>query len=250
MNDCMFVKPWQDGAVNEPDQDASGSVPTDGGRRKPSNGAMSAPPSGDVPAIRTVSDVETLKALADPTRLAILNELMMPRADGLPVMSVKELAADLGEPQTKLYRHIKHLEAAGLIKAVTSRVVSGIVEHRYQACQSDLMLGADLTARQKASAEAEATVAAALDFYRSQFFAANRAEIEADQASPREPHRRAMLNMSTARVSASQALAIHEQLGRISDEVSQAGEDSDNAGDDLVTINVLIGYFTPDSHRE
>jgi hypothetical protein len=34
------------------------------------------------------------------------------------------------------------------------------------------------------------------------------------------------------------------------DEVSRAGEDSDNAGDDLVTINVLIGYFTPDSHRE
>jgi DNA-binding transcriptional ArsR family regulator len=249
----MSVNPWQDGAVtdvNEPDQDAPGSEPANGGASDPTYGTMSTPPNGDTPAIRTVSDVETLKALADPTRLAILNELMRAQAGGLPVMSVKELAAELGEPQTKLYRHIKHLEAAGLIKAVTSRVVSGIVEHRYQACQSDLMLGAGLTAKQKVSAEAEATVAAALDFYRRQFFAAHRADLDNEHASPREPHRRAMLNMCTAQVPASQALAISERLGRISDEVSQAGQDNDDTSEDLVTINVMIGYFTDDSHRE
>ena len=32
---------------------------------------------------------------------------------GVPVMSVKELAQHLGEPQAKLYRHVKQLEPPG-----------------------------------------------------------------------------------------------------------------------------------------
>jgi DNA-binding transcriptional ArsR family regulator len=52
-------------------------------------------------AVRTVDNVDMLKAIADPTRVAILAALMKTRQD-LPVMSVKELAAELGEPQTKL----------------------------------------------------------------------------------------------------------------------------------------------------
>ena len=60
------------------------------------------------------------------------------------VMSVKELAAELGEPQTKLYRHVKQLESTGLIRVAASRLVSGILEQRYQACQTDLRLGPGL----------------------------------------------------------------------------------------------------------
>src|SRR5215471_2523012 len=104
-------------------------------------------------AVRAITDVETLKALADPLRLKMLSALMRGRPDDLPVLSVKELAHELGEPQTKLYRHVKQLEAAGLIRAVASRVVSGIVEQRYQASQRDLMLGSGLTAQEKTSVE-------------------------------------------------------------------------------------------------
>src|SRR5580693_6695424 len=70
-------------------------------------------------AVRTVDSVAALKAMADPTRLAILAALM--RTRDLPVMSVKELAAELGEPQTKLYRHVRQLEAAGLIRVASTR---------------------------------------------------------------------------------------------------------------------------------
>ena len=45
-------------------------------------------------AVRTVDNVDMLKAIADPTRVAILAALMKTRQD-LPVMSVKELAAEL-----------------------------------------------------------------------------------------------------------------------------------------------------------
>jgi DNA-binding transcriptional ArsR family regulator len=202
--------------------------------------------------VRAVSDVETLKALADPTRLAILGALMVDRGGALPVMSVKELAAELGEPQTKLYRHIKHLEAARLIHAVASRVVSGIVEQRYQACQSDLMLGADLTATQKASQEAEATVAAAFDLYRSQFFAARRAGLIGD-ATPSELgselYRRGTLSVCVARVPVTRAAAIREELQRIADELNQP-EASQDSGEDTITVNVIVGYFTSDQPEQ
>src|SRR6476620_2466816 len=69
---------------------------------------------GDV--VRRVSDVDTIKAMADPTRLAILRTLMDGRGGPARVMSAKELAEELGEPQTKLYRHLKVLETAGLIE--------------------------------------------------------------------------------------------------------------------------------------
>ncbi len=56
------------------------------------------------PGVREIDTVEGLRALADPVRLAILSALDTRVPDGaLPVMSVKELAQRLGEPQTKLY---------------------------------------------------------------------------------------------------------------------------------------------------
>ena len=82
--------------------------------------------------VRTVTDIDTIKALADPTRMAILRALSR---DRLP-KSAKELAEDLDQPQTKLYRHLKVLQEAGLIEPAETRVVSGIVETKYRAMQS------------------------------------------------------------------------------------------------------------------
>jgi DNA-binding transcriptional ArsR family regulator len=86
--------------------------------------------------VRTITDVDTIKALADPTRLAILRALSR---DRMP-KSAKELAEDLDQPQTKLYRHLKVLQEAGLIEAAETRVVSGIVETKYRAAQSSVKI--------------------------------------------------------------------------------------------------------------
>lgn len=200
--------------------------------------------------LRTIGDVETLKALADPLRLRILATLMRREAGEMPVMSVKELAARLDEPQTKLYRHVRQLEAVGLIKAVASRVVSGIVEHRYQACQDDLMLGPALTDSQRASAEVEAAVAAVLDLFRREYFAAYRSGLippeaqNAQNAPEPESHRTAMLSMNVARLPASRAAAIRERLQQVLDDVAEAEATDYSPGDEVVTINVLLGYFS------
>jgi len=232
MNDCTVVNIWQNGFVNEADL----AAPADDQPQEP---------------VRAISDVETLRALADPIRLRILSTLMRPNGGALPVMSVKELAADLDEPQTKLYRHVKQLEAVGLIKAVTSRVVSGIVEHRYQACQNDLMLGATLTDTQKVSTEAEAAVAAVLELYRSQYFAAYRAGLiaaDGPEAPERESHRTTMLSMFVTKVPAAKAAEIRERLRQVLAELSQAEAEAGAAASDAdtVTVNVLLGYFSPD----
>ena len=56
-----------------------------------------------------IANAETLRAISDPTRMRIL-ETMVQRQD--PAWSVKELAAALGVPQTRLYHHVEHLLAS------------------------------------------------------------------------------------------------------------------------------------------
>src|SRR5947208_901637 len=98
--------------------------------------AETEPPVGDsaqAPGIleeRTVTDLETLRLLADPLRLSILGAFPSGTAKRLP-MSVKEIADKIDEGQTKLYRHVKKLEDAGLLRVAETRVVSGIIEKRY-----------------------------------------------------------------------------------------------------------------------
>ena len=74
-----------------------------------------------------IDDLETLRLLTQPLRLRLLEAL---RTSSEP-MAVKELAAALGVPQTRLYHHVNLLEERGLIRVAQTRLVSGIVEKRY-----------------------------------------------------------------------------------------------------------------------
>jgi DNA-binding transcriptional ArsR family regulator len=73
----------------------------------------------------TITNLETVKVLSDPLRLQILEQMLEQ-----PV-TVKQLAAELKIPQTKLYYHINTLEEHGLVRVVSTRVVSGIIEKQY-----------------------------------------------------------------------------------------------------------------------
>jgi DNA-binding transcriptional ArsR family regulator len=222
---------WQDGFVSDADETTAGS-------------------GQEQPAARAGLEVEALRALADPLRLRILTVMMVRVHGELPVMSVKELAADLGEPQTKLYRHVKHLESAGLIKVVASRVVSGIVEQRYQAGQDDLMIGTSLDGTQKASAEAEAAAAAILELYRSEFFAVHRSNLAASQvpgAPERDPDHEPMLSASISKVPRAKAAEIRARLLQLAADLSEAESLAEAEDEDTVSVSVLLGYFTPDA---
>jgi DNA-binding transcriptional ArsR family regulator len=225
MNADRFVSPWQDGAVANEEQEAAAGVTVEDDSLAPL-------------AVRTVEDVDILRALADPTRLAILG-VLMERPDELPVMSVKELAARLGEPQTKLYRHVKQLEAVGLIRVAATRLVSGILEQRYQACQRDLQFdGGFIRAH---ADDSEAAMSALLDSFRAGFFAAfrdNRLQPEAVPEADR--YRLPTIFYSDLRMSPAKAAEIRAKMRELMTLLSdKALEDPEG-----ILVNVLIGYYT------
>jgi DNA-binding transcriptional ArsR family regulator len=189
-------------------------------------------------AVRTVDDVAALKAMADPTRLAILAALM--RTRDLPVMSVKELAAELGEPQTKLYRHVRQLEAAGLIRVASTRMVSGILEQRYQACQQYLKLGHGVVAEN--ADDSEEVMRVALDRYRDGFFAAFRAgRLPAGDVPPGESYRTPLVFMSDLKVSPARATELRAKLQEVIDSFEDE-QAEDPAG---VSLNLFISSYVP-----
>jgi DNA-binding transcriptional ArsR family regulator len=215
VNDDMIVRVWQDVSMEQPT------------------------PEAEPPPVRTVANVDVLKALADPTRLAILAALMKTRHD-LPVMSVKELAAELNQPQTKLYRHVRQLEAAGLIKVASTRMVSGILEQRYQACQQDLIFERGFIAEH--ADESEAATQTALDLYREGLFAALRAgRLSEGDVPAEESYRKPLLYLSDLRVSRAKAAELKSKLEQIMDSLKdESGDDPDG-----VPVNLLIGCYVP-----
>jgi DNA-binding transcriptional ArsR family regulator len=198
------------------------------------------PPASEPIATRVVEDVESLRALADPIRIAILAALMETRHGDLPVMSVKELAAALGEPQTKLYRHVRQLEAAGLIRVAATRMVSGILEHRYQACQRDVTFGHGFL--REHLDESEAVMQTLLNSFRDGFFTAFRDERISPAKTPEgEAYRVPTLLVIETRVSPARAAQIKARLKEVHDWLNDGtGEDPDG-----VLVDVLIGYFSP-----
>jgi DNA-binding transcriptional ArsR family regulator len=188
------------------------------------------------PEVRTVDNMTVLKAMADPTRFAILAALM--RTSDLPVMSVKELAAELGEPQTKLYRHVRQLETAGLIKVASTRMVSGILEQRYQACQRDLTFARGLVTEN--SDESERVLRTVLDRHRDDFFAAARAgRLAWGEVAAGESYRKPLLHMSDLKVSPAKAAEVRDQIEEILDSLKDA-EDKDG-----VTLNLFVSFYVP-----
>jgi DNA-binding transcriptional ArsR family regulator len=202
----------------------------------------------EIVPLRTVADVGTLKALADPLRLAILAALMNPGQLEMRVMSVKELAEELAEPQTKLYRHVRQLEAAGLIRVASSRLVSGILEQRYQASQRDLSLRPGLVSDGQAADEPDSVLAleqllaAALSRFGEQYVAARRAgTIDSGEYPPEQAYRSATVAAVETRMAPARAAAVRLKLQEVLDEL--AGPQSDDP--EAVPVMVLIGFSSP-----
>src|SRR5919199_1430804 len=85
-----------------------------------------------------ITDVETLKVVADPLRLRILDVLRRGPS------TVKHLATELDVPLKKLYYHVNLLETHSLIRVVGTRVISGIIEKQYQVAAHRLSVARSL----------------------------------------------------------------------------------------------------------
>ncbi len=168
-------------------------------------------------AVRLVADLETLRAISDPTRIRIL-ERMVTRHD--PAWSVKELAAALGMPTTRLYHHIDLLVERDLLRPVERRVVSGIIETRYRVSAQSFQLDRRLIAGDATEARGVLldTVAATFDTARAEVETSIRSGAAAAADAPE--HRRLLLSRGLTRLSPARALELRRRLAEIEAEFS------------------------------
>jgi DNA-binding transcriptional ArsR family regulator len=192
--------------------------------------------------VRVVRDVATLRVLSDPVRLAILRVLMADVDTGPRIMSVKELAEEIGQPPTNLYRHIKQLEAHNLITVAESRLVSGILEQRYRTSQLRLHWDSSLLADRTTSGDTSTMVAATFDQFRNDYVAGIRSgRILFGQDVPSErSYLSPILAMSDHRVPAVRASELRNRLAALIDEFVNAEQD-----DEGVPIRLMAAFFSP-----
>lgn len=160
--------------------------------------------------VLAVSDVDTLRAISDPTRMRLL-EVMVTRQD--PAWSVKELAAALGVPQTRLYHHVDLLAERGLLRAVEQRVVSGIIETRYRVAARSFQLDRRLFAggTDEALEILHGVLDAVFGRAREEVEAAVRADVaELSESAP--PHRQLLLSRGIARLTPARAEELRRRL--------------------------------------
>jgi DNA-binding transcriptional ArsR family regulator len=187
--------------------------------------------AGDGPwepaAVRLVDSAEAIKAMADATRVRLL-QLLMTAADRS--WSVKEIATELGQPVTKLYHHIKILEGADLITDVESRLVSGILEHRYRASQKSLRLDDSLFGAPETRSDALAQVAAVVDLSRDDLLGyLNRPDCDIDLVS---------IKRSTKRLTPEQVAMVDETINDLIEGFSVTSEE--NAAADIPRTTMLF----------
>jgi len=99
-----------------------------------------------------LSDLETLKVLSDPLRMQILEQIGLLNDRG-QAAAVKQMAEALSIPATKLYYHVNLLEEHDLIRVVETRLVSGILEKRYQIRARKIRVDLDLEHAESGAAD-------------------------------------------------------------------------------------------------
>lgn len=74
-----------------------------------------------------ISDLDQIRLLSDPLKLRLL------QAFAESAKTTKQVAAELGESVTKLYRHVDALHDAGLIEIIEEKQKRGTIQRTFRA---------------------------------------------------------------------------------------------------------------------
>ncbi len=201
-------------------------------------------------ATQQVANLETLKLLSDGLRTRIIDLVRaQPR-------TVKELAEMLNLSPKKLYYHINLLEEHQLIRIVSTRIVSGIIEKTYRAT-AYLFLFDHLPFKSSqadaAQQQTEATIAL-FNTTRNQFVQSVDEKL-IDFSPDALPHRTVITAWNMQRFSTAQIARLHEKLEQLVKEVwEQEPEPNAEAYHDLrlfFTLFPVRAYLdVPKDHAE
>lgn len=194
-----------------------------------------------------IGSSETLKVISDPFRRRILDLVREePR-------TAKEMASALEVSQTRLYYHIKLLEARGLIRVAETRVVSGIIERRYRATAYRLSIDKALIGPTSEGSDAlDAYVSVVLDGVRNEInrsVDAGLIDLERTKEDQLEP-RRLVLGRKWLRLTPSQLADFNRRYAELIDAFDRDGTDGNDPDDpDRIAYEWLIAFYptlTPD----
>ena len=195
-----------------------------------------------------ITDLETLRVLADPVRFRLVETLSSRPQEP---WTVKEIARALGEPPTKLYYHVNLLEAKGLLVVTGSRLVSGIVEKRYQIAAERFEVDRALLATSGADANEtlHTVLSTVLDSTGDDIRTAVRAGIAGLHADAgREP---VVLSKSLERLAPDRAAAFRERLRALVEEFGRDAADVDAGPDGSRPYGLVVAFypFAEPAHR-
>jgi DNA-binding transcriptional ArsR family regulator len=181
---------------------------------------------GQMAAERVISDLETLRLLADPLRLRLL-AVLRDRPG-----TVKELAEQVGTAPSKLYYHIELLERHSLVAVVATRVVSGITEKQYRVTALDFRVDRALLALGGAEAAIDGMLAAVIDTTRAEAKATARA-IAFDETSEN------ILARKIVSLDLEQARTFKRELGELLERFERGSSQRKHAR----AYNLTVAYF-------
>jgi DNA-binding transcriptional ArsR family regulator len=187
-------------------------------------------------AVLEIDDLETVKLLADPLRLRIMESFG--RLGGKP-LTVKRIAAELGASATKLYYHVNLLEERGLLRAVGSRIVSGIVETSYMPAARSFKVGRPLFSMDSPDAREAmaAAVLAVLDGTREDILATARAGL-IDVGPEARPGHKVVMAKLTAAFTPERASDFAEKV-----QLLVAETDTDDTGEGVLPYGLTVCFY-------
>lgn len=184
---------------------------------------------------RAISDVETLKVLADARRLAILRLMQKPT-------TVKALADELAIAPSKLYYHVNMLVEHDLLRVVDHNLDNGIVEKVYQVTarrfrlQNPLLAG-DSLPRDTAGALLVSLLTDATDSFRRSYAAG----LHDDRQPPRFP----FVTYKEVRLTPERLTLLHAKLVALVEEVTHLY--GTTAAPDAESYEFALAFFrSPD----
>lgn len=171
-----------------------------------------------------ISDLSDLKLLSDPLKLSLLQAF----AEG--PRTTRQVADDLGENITKLYRHVDALHEAGLLEVVSEQQKRGTVERTFRAVARRFEVDHALFA----DASDDTAVATIRDALR----ATETEVLDSLRNYEDEDHRKAMFVRVRCKATPERIAELQESLNAW---IEAAQEDDDGEGTE--EIGALIAFY-------
>ena len=187
----------------------------------------------------TISDMDTLKVLADPLRHQILEVLTR---ETLPV---KEIGARLGLTPGRLYYHVNLLEKHGLIQVVHTKMVSGIQEKHFRVSAMDFEIDRGLLSQSTSQGRESihSVVAATLDATRDDVLRSVEARFfELDRGAEEKP-RNVIISRHKGNLTEAQVADFQARLVALVEDIERAQNAAPEQGEGLHPYALLLAFY-------